>query len=94
MVIVYSGTKGLAAVTLAIAHSRGWLDYEERVCGYWPEFAQQGKERITDTKEYGPSRVPAVQPLIDLRILSSIVRPCSESYSLASVCVEAHALLC
>ena len=47
MVIVYSGTKGLAAMTLAIAHSRGWLDYEERVCTYWPEFAQQGKERIT-----------------------------------------------
>ena len=34
-------------MTLAIAHSRGWLDYEERVCTYWPEFAQQGKERIT-----------------------------------------------
>ena len=32
MVIVYSATKGLAAMTLAIAHSRGWLDYEERVC--------------------------------------------------------------
>jgi CubicO group peptidase (beta-lactamase class C family) len=47
MVIVYSATKGLAAMTLAIAHSRGWLDYEERVCRYWPEFAQQGKERIT-----------------------------------------------
>src|SRR5688572_29488926 len=47
MVIVYSATKGLAAMTLAIAHSRGWLDYEERVCAYWPEFAQQGKERIT-----------------------------------------------
>jgi CubicO group peptidase (beta-lactamase class C family) len=47
MVIVYSATKGLAAMTLAIAHSRGWLDYEERVCTYWPEFAQQGKERIT-----------------------------------------------
>ena len=40
MVIVYSATKGLAAMTLAIAHSRGWLDYEERVCAYWPEFAQ------------------------------------------------------
>lgn len=26
MVIVYSATKGLAAMTLAIAHSRGWLD--------------------------------------------------------------------
>jgi CubicO group peptidase (beta-lactamase class C family) len=34
-------------MTLAIAHSRGWLDYEERVCTYWPEFAQEGKERIT-----------------------------------------------
>ena len=34
-------------MTLAIAHSRGWLDYEERVSAYWPEFAQQGKERIT-----------------------------------------------
>lgn len=47
MVIVYSSTKGLAAMTLAIAHSRGWLDYDERVATYWPEFAQQGKERIT-----------------------------------------------
>ena len=47
MVIVYSATKGLAAMTLAMAHSRGWLDYEERVCTYWPEFAQSGKERIT-----------------------------------------------
>jgi CubicO group peptidase (beta-lactamase class C family) len=47
MVMVHSATKGLAAMTLAIAHSRGWLDYEQRVSEYWPEFAQQGKERIT-----------------------------------------------
>ena len=47
MVIVHSATKGLAAMTLALAHSRGWLDYDERVCTYWPEFAQQGKEAIT-----------------------------------------------
>jgi CubicO group peptidase (beta-lactamase class C family) len=47
MVIVYSATKGLAAMTLALAHSRGWLDYEERVCKYWPEFAQRGKKRVT-----------------------------------------------
>ena len=31
MVVVHSATKGLAAMTLAVAHSRGWLDYEERV---------------------------------------------------------------
>jgi CubicO group peptidase (beta-lactamase class C family) len=47
MVVIHSATKGLAAMTLALAHSRGWLDYEERVCTYWPEFAQHGKERIT-----------------------------------------------
>jgi len=47
MVLIWSATKGLAAMTLAVAHSRGWLDYEERVCTYWPEFAQNGKETIT-----------------------------------------------
>ena len=47
MVVVYSATKGLAAMVMALAHSRGWLDYEAPVCRYWPEFAQQGKETIT-----------------------------------------------
>lgn len=47
MVAVHSTTKGLAAMVLALAHSRGWLDYDHRVCSYWPEFAQGGKERIT-----------------------------------------------
>jgi CubicO group peptidase (beta-lactamase class C family) len=47
MVVVHSATKGLAAMTLAVAHSRGWLDYEERVAAYWPEFAQHGKDKIT-----------------------------------------------
>ena len=47
MVVVHSASKGLAAMPLAIAHSRGWLDFEERVATYWPEFAQHGKEEIT-----------------------------------------------
>jgi len=47
MVVVFSATKGLAAMVMAVAHSRGWLDYEERVCTYWPEFAQQGKDKVT-----------------------------------------------
>jgi CubicO group peptidase (beta-lactamase class C family) len=50
MALVYSATKGLAAMTLAIAHSRGWLDYDQLVCKYWPEFAQNGKEKITVRK--------------------------------------------
>jgi CubicO group peptidase (beta-lactamase class C family) len=47
MVVVHSTTKGLSAMTIALAHSRGLLDYEERVCTYWPEFAQLGKEKVT-----------------------------------------------
>ena len=47
MVVVHSATKGLAAMTLALAHSRGWLDYDERVAAYWPEFARNGKARVT-----------------------------------------------
>ncbi len=47
MVLVYSATKGLSALALALAHSRGLFDYEEPVCTYWPEFAQAGKDKIT-----------------------------------------------
>jgi CubicO group peptidase (beta-lactamase class C family) len=47
MVLVFSATKGLAAMAMAVTHSRGWLDYEERVCTYWPEFAQEGKDKVT-----------------------------------------------
>jgi CubicO group peptidase (beta-lactamase class C family) len=47
MVVVHSTTKGLAAMVMALAHSRGWLDYEARVATYWPEFAQHGKGSIT-----------------------------------------------
>ena len=47
MVPVFSSTKGFAAMTLAVANARGWLDYDEKVAAYWPEFAQNGKQDIT-----------------------------------------------
>ncbi len=47
MVIVFSLTNGMSAMTLALAHSWGWLDYDARVADYWPEFAQNGKDAIT-----------------------------------------------
>jgi CubicO group peptidase (beta-lactamase class C family) len=47
MVVVWSATKGLSAMALAVAHSRGWLDYEQPISRYWPEFAQNGKAAIT-----------------------------------------------
>jgi CubicO group peptidase (beta-lactamase class C family) len=47
MVLVHSSTKGMASLAMALAHSRGLFDHDECVCTYWPEFAQNGKERIT-----------------------------------------------
>ena len=47
MTLVHSTTKGLSAMVLALLHSGGLLDYDERVAAYWPEFAQAGKEDIT-----------------------------------------------
>jgi CubicO group peptidase (beta-lactamase class C family) len=47
MVLVASATKGLAGLAMALAQSRGLFDYDDCVSGYWPEFGQQGKEKIT-----------------------------------------------
>ena len=47
MVSVASTTKGLAAMTVAVANARGWLDYDAPIARYWPEFAQHGKGTIT-----------------------------------------------
>jgi CubicO group peptidase (beta-lactamase class C family) len=47
MVVVMSSTKGLAAMTLAVANARGWLDYDAPIASYWPEFAQHGKQAVT-----------------------------------------------
>jgi CubicO group peptidase (beta-lactamase class C family) len=47
MVLVWSTTKGMSGLAMALAHSRGLFEYDEPVSKYWPEFAQNGKERIT-----------------------------------------------
>jgi CubicO group peptidase (beta-lactamase class C family) len=47
MVIVFSATKGMSGLAMALANSRGLFDYDERISKYWPEFAQQGKDKIT-----------------------------------------------
>ena len=47
MVVVNSTTKGMSAMTLAVANARGWIDYDARVGRYWPQFVQNGKGTIT-----------------------------------------------
>jgi CubicO group peptidase (beta-lactamase class C family) len=47
MALLMSTTKGLSALTLAVAHSRGLFDYDAPVSDYWPEFGQYGKSKVT-----------------------------------------------
>jgi CubicO group peptidase (beta-lactamase class C family) len=47
MVCVFSVAKGMSGLSVALAHSKGLIDYEALVCEYWPEFAQHDKEDIT-----------------------------------------------
>jgi CubicO group peptidase (beta-lactamase class C family) len=44
---VYSTTKAIVALAAAMLADRGLLDYNAPVSRYWPEFASNGKERIT-----------------------------------------------
>ncbi|WP_239539639.1 serine hydrolase domain-containing protein [Microbacterium sp. B35-04] len=45
--VLFSSTKGLAAVTVALLVDRGRLDIEAEVAGIWPEFGVHGKSGIT-----------------------------------------------
>lgn len=47
VVLVNSTTKGVASLAVALAHSRGLLDFDERVATYWPQFAWRGKDQVT-----------------------------------------------
>jgi CubicO group peptidase (beta-lactamase class C family) len=47
LVTVFSTTKGIASLTVAVAASRGLISYDGKVADYWPEFAQHGKGAIT-----------------------------------------------
>jgi len=45
--IVFSCTKGATAICAHVLASRGKLDIDAPVAGLWPEFATNGKERVT-----------------------------------------------
>ncbi|WP_254534711.1 serine hydrolase domain-containing protein [Halomarina litorea] len=47
MVLVASGTKGMAAAAIAVALSRGLFALDDRIADHWPAFAQGGKGDVT-----------------------------------------------
>lgn len=45
--LMFSTTKGITAIAVAMCVQRGLLDYDEKVATYWPEFAAHGKGGAT-----------------------------------------------
>ncbi|CAF1459091.1 unnamed protein product [Adineta steineri] len=45
--LVFSTTKGIVAMAVAICVQQGLLDYSALVTKYWPEYGQNGKENTT-----------------------------------------------
>ena len=58
LVTVFSSTKGVSSLAVAVAHARGLIDYDAAVATYWPEFARNGK----DDRDRPPVAVPSGGP--------------------------------
>jgi len=75
MTVVFSSTKGMSAIAMAVAHARGLFDYDEPVAKYWPEFAQHGKGAITvRTLLSHQAGLCAVDDPLDVRDLADLDR--------------------
>src|SRR6202020_778663 len=82
LVNVFSTTKGIASLAVAVAASRGHLSYDAKVADYWPEFAQAGKEAITVRQLLAhQAGLPVVTPPLTLQ---EIADPAKISAKLAA----------
>ena len=73
IVTVMSTTKGVSSMALAVAHSRGLLDYDERVATYWPEFAANGKQDVTVRQLLShQAGLPVIDTPLDLDTLADL----------------------
>jgi CubicO group peptidase (beta-lactamase class C family) len=71
LVNVFSTTKGIASLAVAVAASKGYLSYDAKVTDYWPEFAQAGKEMVTVRQLLAhQAGLPVVKPPLTLQELA------------------------
>jgi CubicO group peptidase (beta-lactamase class C family) len=66
MAMSFSTSKGVVATLVHLLADRGQLDYDDPISKHWPEFAQNGKGRITvrDVLSHR-SGLPQIRPLLD-----------------------------
>ncbi|WP_118914976.1 serine hydrolase domain-containing protein [Mycobacterium shigaense] len=71
VVNVFSTTKGVASLAVALAASRGHLSYDAKAADYWPEFAQAGKAAVTVRQLLAhQAGLPVVKPPLTLQELA------------------------
>jgi CubicO group peptidase (beta-lactamase class C family) len=71
LVTVFSTTKGMASMALAVAHSRRLFDLDEHVATYWPEFGQLGKHSITVRQLLShQAGLPVIDVPLDVHVLA------------------------
>ena len=80
MVNMFSTTKGVAGLAVAVAVSRGLFGYDDKVVDHWPEFAQAGKAEVTVRQLLGHQAglcvlkpAPTVRDVADPARLSAIL---------------------
>ncbi|MGY2872888.1 CubicO group peptidase (beta-lactamase class C family) [Marmoricola sp. URHA0025 HA25] len=64
--LIFSGSKGVVAICLALLIDRGMLDLSDKVAKHWPEFASAGKSGLTvaDVASHR-ARMPCVRSTVD-----------------------------
>jgi CubicO group peptidase (beta-lactamase class C family) len=72
LVNVFSTTKGVASLAIAVAVSQGLISYDAKVADFWPEFAQGGKDAITVRQLLShQAGLPAIRPPLTLGDLAN-----------------------
>ncbi len=75
LVNMFSTTKGVASLAIAVAVARGFISYDARVADYWPEFAQASKGSITVRQLLShQAGLPAIDAPLTLRDLADPVK--------------------
>ncbi|XP_041479883.1 beta-lactamase domain-containing protein 2-like [Lytechinus variegatus] len=76
MTVVFSATKGIASICIAMLVDRGLLDYDKPVSEYWPEFAQKGKGKVTvrQLMEHKAGLTLMAPPGMNIDTLSDVAR--------------------
>jgi CubicO group peptidase (beta-lactamase class C family) len=75
LVNVFSTTKGVASLAVAVAASQGLISYDAKVADYWPEFAQADKKAITVRQLLAhQAGLPAIRPQLTLDELADASR--------------------